>query len=392
MTRPVNTSWKTTSLPSGALLVAGGVFSLTLVSFLRAPLLPTIGRELQFDAFGVSAVVAAFGLGRVLVDLPAGGATDRYSARGMLSAAGGAVAVGAVLMAVAQHLAVLFSGAILMGAGSAWAAAAAVAFFASAPRSSRGTSVSFYGAALLTAQSIGPLIAGYAALVFSWRAVMVGGAVISMLSAGFFQQVRKTGESASGQSGRTSGEATVVPAVVLGLVYALPAVQFGIGAAVLQAMVPLIGEEDFQFSSGTVGLALGIGGGLRLVAALVAGWGSDRFGRKTMLLPSLGLQTLGLIAFALDFGAAGWWITILLLTLGSVAANLGGTIIADLSEGGPLGKRLGRFRLVGDVSMMLAPLMTGWLFSRYGLQAAVLPLLLLAAGITTGAMRIPETR
>ena len=379
-------------LRPGTVLVATGVFFITLVAFLRSPLLPSIGRDLDLGPFGLSAVVGSFGLGRVLVDLPAGSATDRFSVGGMLGVAASVVGVAASVMAVAPNLYVLLIGAVLLGMGSAWAAAGAVAFFASAPRASRGMSVSIYGGALLTAQAMGPLIAGFAAVFLDWRIILLLGGVMTLVVAPVFFRA-KTVES-SGREAKRSGLSaeTDVPTRVLWLIYALPAVQFGIGAAVLQTLIPIIGEGDLGYTPATVGLALGIGGAIRFVSALSAGAVSDRYGRKVALVPGLSFQLIGLFVFAGDFGVWGWWLSVGLLTIGSVAANVGGTMLADLSEGGPLGRRLGRYRLVGDSALMLAPLLTGYLFAQHGLRASVSLLVCAAAAVLAGSIRLPETR
>ena len=379
-------------LRPGTILVATGVFSITLVAFLRSPLLPSIGRDLDLGPFGLSTVIGSFGLGRVLVDLPAGSATDRFAIGGMMGVAASVVAVGAGAMAVAPNLFVLLLGAVVLGMGSAWAAAAAVAFFASAPRASRGMSVSIYGGSLLTAQAMGPLIAGFAAVLLDWRIVFLMGGVTALVVAPQFFRA-KTVESSGREAVRSGRSAeTDVPTSVLWLIYALPAVQFGIGAAVLQTLIPIIGEDDLGYTSATVGLALGIGGAIRFVSALSAGAVSDRYGRKVALVPGLSFQLVGLLVFATDFGVWGWWLSVGLLTIGSVAANVGGTMLADLSEGGPLGRRLGRYRLVGDAALMLAPVLTGYLFARHGLRVSVGLLICAAAAVLAGSTRLPETR
>ncbi|MGI9606011.1 MAG: MFS transporter [Acidimicrobiales bacterium] len=377
---------------AGTVLVAAALFSITLIGFLRTPLLPSIGRDLGLGAFGLSALVAAFGLGRVIVDLPAGRATDRYSIGTIMSVAAITVAAGSFVWAVAPNTALLLVGAMFLGIGSSLATSSGVAFFASAPRASRGTSVSMYGAALLTAQSFGPLIAGLATLLFDWRIVLAlgGGAALAIAGAVF---TRAQGIETAGREATRAGrsEETDVARSTLWVLYALPAAQFGIGAAVIQTLIPFLGEEDLGLSTATVGVALGVGGGLRLVAAMVSGRIADRLGRKVALVPGLTLQLLGLIVFVADLGAVGWWVSIALLTIGSAAANIAGTIIADLSEGGPLGRRLGRFRLVGDLSLMLTPLATGWLFSRHGLEISVSFLIVFAGAVLVGATRLPET-
>ena len=86
---------------SGPTLLAGGVvLSVAVASFMRAPLLPDIGRDLRITAADIAMITTAFALGRLVMDLPAGRLADRLPAGRALAGSGVGVAISA---AAARH-------------------------------------------------------------------------------------------------------------------------------------------------------------------------------------------------------------------------------------------------------------------------------------------------
>ena len=85
--------------------------------------------------------------------------------------------------------------------------------------------------------------------------------------------------------------------------------------------------------------------------------------------------------------------SIVLVSLGSVSVNVGTAVLADLSEGGRLGPRLGAFRFTGDAAFLVTPVLAGWLLDSSGRAVATAPLMLLTAVVLIGCfLYIPETR
>jgi MFS family permease len=194
------------------------------------------------------------------------------------------------------------------------------------------------------------------------------------------------------ESENGNGDGDPIPGRVLGVLYLLPVVQFSIGAAIIQTLVPIVGDDELGLGAAAVGVAIGIGGVARLIGAIVSGRISDRVGRKWAMIPGLVLQTAGLALFTTMGGLVAWWLAILALTLGSVSVNVGTTILADLSERGRLGRQLGAFRFAGDLGLMVFPILSGALYEVGGRLLGALPLLVLTAAATVGSMVIlPET-
>lgn len=377
----------------GALAAVGlGVFILTAAAFFRPPLLPDIGRELDISATGLGGLLSVFALGRLLADLPAGWAIENRRSDRLMALAAAIVGLGSLTAAAAPGPAVLYGAALAMGAGSALTITTATAAFAAVPRERRALSLSLFAGAMLAGQAAGPAAGGGLGSVWNWRWAFAAGAGLAVLMGIFFLASAAGTRLGSGRSGGGGGPRADRPA--LAVIYMIPAAQFAVFGALLQTLIPLVGDGELGLNAAMVGLALGAGGVIRFLAALAAGRIADRIARKAALVPGLLLQALGVAAFGWMRGAAGWWAAIVLLTLGSVAVNIGNAALADLSErDGKLGRRLGMYRLTGDAAFLAAPLLTAALFENWGRGAAAAPLLAFTLLVVLGtAFLVPETR
>lgn len=367
------------------------MFGTTAVAFLRAPLLPEMGRDLGLTAFGLGALGSVFALGRLAADFPAGRLTERARPGMMMAVAAAAVGFGSAAMGLAPTATLAYLAAFVLGVGSSWTMTTSMAVFAGAPRRQRGLSMSIFSGALLAGQSLGPTAGGLVAAVWDWRVALVAGGVVSGLIVIPF--LRAPGLAPHRPAGHTDTEPLPSPGRgILFTLYLLPAVQFSIGAAAVQTILPIAGGDELGLGAAVIGVALGVGGVARFVGAVAAGWVADRQGRKWALIPGLGIQFAGLVVMALGSGIWAWWAAILGLTLGSVAVNIGSTMLADLHDGHGMGHRLGAFRFTGDLAFMITPLVAGALYEVDGRALSTLPMLLLTGGVLVASIVVlPET-
>jgi hypothetical protein len=80
------------------------------------------------------------------------------------------------------------------------------------------------------------------------------------------------------------------------------------------------------------------------------------------------------------------------MSLTSWGIAVGATVLADLAPQGQLGPQLGSFRFVGDVGLVLGPLIATQLYELAGRAVAVgaVAALLVAAAVWC-ALSVPET-
>lgn len=371
--------------------IGAGMFVTTAVAFLRAPLLPEMGRDLELTALGLGALGSVFALGRLAADFPAGRLTERVRPGIMMATAAVVVAIGSLAMGLSPNAAFAFVASFALGVGSSWTMTTSMAVFTGAPKRRRGLSMSYFSGALLAGQSLGPTAGGALAAVWDWRvALIVGGAVSAAITIPF---LLAPGPPPATRDGHDDESESPSPGrAILTVLYLLPAVQFSIGAAAVQTIMPIAGDAELALSPAVIGAALGVGGVARFVGAVAAGWAADRWGRKVALIPGLVIQFAGLMVMAFGSGLIGWWLAIMGLTLGSVAVNIGSTMLADLHEGGGMGHRLGAFRFTGDLAFMITPVLAGALYEFSGRALATVPLLLLTGGVLiASATVLPET-
>ncbi len=147
---------------SGPTLLAGGVvLSVAVASFMRAPLLPEIGRDLRLTAADLAMITTAFACGRLVMDLPAGRLADRLPPGPALAGTGVGVALSAGLLAGAGSFAHALIAVFFLGAASALTNTTGMTVFAtSAPPERRGVAMAGFSMALMTGQTLGPAVGG----------------------------------------------------------------------------------------------------------------------------------------------------------------------------------------------------------------------------------------
>ncbi len=413
-------------------LLAGVGFAVLVLSttaFVRVPLLPDIGRELSMSAAQLGVITSMYAVGRLVTDLPAGRLLDRLPPMALLSGSAMAMFAGSLALAAASRPGAVYAAAFALGISSAVTNATGMHAFSGSVRARRrGTALAVYTTALLGGQALGPLVGGGIAAASSWRvAVVVAGLIGLAVAVATFAVWRQRGRAA-----RDAGE-TVQPAlhhdasdpadtgsdgppgvpdanpdanpdtdpvgadaVLAGASARWPLLAvafsmfFSLGA-MPQTLVPVIGATELGLGVATIGVALGVGGGCRLIGGFIGGTLADRVSRRAALLPGLALQALG-VALLVGEGVAWWVAAIVLMSLASWSISTAAAVLADLAPHGRLGRRLGSFRFVGDVGLITGPLVAGQMFELVGRT----PTALTVAGLLLGtaawcAVSVPET-
>jgi DHA1 family multidrug resistance protein-like MFS transporter len=381
--------------------VGAVVFAAAVAAFSRIPLLPEIGGDLALSAGEIGLLTTAFGLGRLLMDLPAGRLAGAVSPVIGLTWAGAGLAVSCAWLAAADSMfeALVASG--LIGCGSALTNTTGMFAFATATGAERrGASMAIYTGALMSGQMAGPALGGAIGSLAGWRpALWVAAGVGAAIAVACLVARRPAGRwpgpataAAAAHSGAgagiVGGEPTRRELIVLA--GAAFATFFGL-AGVIQTLVPLIGDAELGLSPSTIGLAIAIGAAARFVTAWVAGVWSDRFSRKLVLVPSLLLMALGAAVLALSATRGAWVAAIVLIGLGSSAISVAAAALADIVPRHRLGHELGLFRLLGDLGLLIGPAIAGFLYQASGppLAAGASSAVFLAAAVAAMAWTRP---
>lgn len=358
-------------------MVGGIVFAVAVASFSRIPLLPDIGRDLHLTVAEIGLLTTSFGLGRLLMDLPAGRLSAAVPAGAALVGAGAVLAVSCVLLAVSGSILEALIASSLIGCASALTNTTGMYAFATATGAERrGASMAIYTGALMSGQMAGPIFGGTLGSLTGWRTAIGVAAGIGLAVAVVCVLWRRRGRrpqppaaAAVGatppQSTRPGPPARPLRSELIALAAAPFATFFGL-AGLTQTLIPVIGDGELGLSSSMIGLALGGGAAARFLSAWVAGVGSDRLSRKTVLVPSLLLMALGAGVLALPPTRPAWLMAIVLLATGSSGISVAAAALADRVPEHRLGHELGLFRLVGDLGLLIGPIVAGFLYQRSG--------------------------
>lgn len=411
------------------IVVGGGVLLTSIAAFFRVPILPSLGQELAMGPAELGLITTVFALGRIITDLPAGRMTDRVRTLTLMSVSSLILAGGSLLMAGARSPAAVLVAAFVLGVASSIANTTGMTYFSTArPAAQRGRTLALYSASLLVGQAFGPTLGGLLAGPFGWRgalvaASMVAGVILvgSRLAARFVrppigsnsERTRAVADVAP-VAESTDDAATATPSDVpvaslasaatpahpgadvereIRILMLVPFTIFFVLGSLPQTLIPIIGDERYGLSAAAIGLALGVGGVSRLVGVLIGGRAADLIGRKVALVPGMLLTVLGVALLALDVGIGGWVLAIVLLSLGTSGIGVAATMLTDLAGGRNVGRRLGMYRLYGDLGLIVGPAVSTTIYVRAGQAASVLTvagLVALSTVLTTVLVR--ETR
>jgi MFS family permease len=371
------------------LLPGGVVLAVGVASFMRAPLLPEIGRDLEIGAADLALITTAFAVGRLIMDLPAGRLADRLPPGPALAGTGLGVAISAAILGSAESLAQALVGVFFLGVASSLTNTTGMTLFAtSAPAARRGAAMAGFSMALMTGQALGPAVGGLIAGIGGWRAAQAVAAAIGIgvmivcltVRAGRERPAATRRQAADGEPALSRTQAAALAAVPFAVFFTL--------GALPQTLLPVIGSDDLALSASAIGLALGAGGILRFGGSALAGAISDRVSRKAALIPSLLVMAGAVALLAAEPTLATWLAAIALLSLASSGIAVAATIIADNVPAGTVGRRLGAFRFTGDFGLLAGPAVTGLLYQHSGRPAAMLTTatLLVTVAVATAAL------
>ena len=179
----------------------------------------------------------------------------------------------------------------------------------------------------------------------------------------------------------------IVPFLVLTVF--LDLVGFGI---ILPLLPSYIG--DMGGSAQTVGVLLSSFAGAQFIATPIIGWISDRYGRRRVIVISLGANAVAMALFSLAVMRHALWLLFASrLIAGTTSGNIGAcqAAIADISEGAERVKAMGKIGAGIGLGMMLGPWIGGQV-SRLGQAAPPLFAGAMAIVALLGVMAfLPET-
>ena len=328
----------------------------------------------------VGATVTAFGLARLVTNVPAGLFADRNGRRLLLVGGPLITAIGMLGSGLSGTIWVLLIFRFVAGLGSGlYMTGAQIYVLDIAEPHQTARFIAINQAALLIGVSIGPALGGVLADRYGLASPFLVVAAAALLTAvyGYIRLPETlaerpvlhpggTDDPGSGIEDRDRREpATPSRWSVLGSIDFIAVgfvsfAVFAIRAGVRQTLVPLQLNREFGLGVDDLGTLFTALGFIGIVLIGPAGWAADRFNRKVIIVPTALMIALGIsivsLADTLPMFIAG-------LTISAVGSSITGpapaAYVADLVSADRRGQAMGLYRTAGDFGVVAAPVIGG---------------------------------
>ena len=354
------------------------------------PVLPLYAQDFGVTASAVGMAVAIYGLARFLIAMPIGRLSDALGRRTALALGGLLSATGNLWCAWAADFPEFVLARFVAGAGAGAVITTGHVVLADITRPEwRGRALGIYQGTFIFSVGIGPFPGGWLAETWGPDAPFVACGLASLIAGAIawfaVGETRDLAGNAKG-SGPRPDYLRQLRLVFSNRAFLLVSWVSFINAfsrtGGLFTIVPILGASRLGLGTTEIGFGIALGAVLGLLAAWPTGAVTDRFGRKTVIVPATAISGGAMLLFAL---APSYFWFAAACALWSVATSVGGAApaayAADNAPAGMNAAAMSSFRMLGDAGYVLGPILLGVVVDASGEHAA----LYLAAGLLVAA-------
>ena len=366
------------------------------------PVVPLYAKEFGVSSAAIGLTIAIYGAARFLMNVPTGQIADRFGRRIALASGGAITVFGNLICGLADSYWLFLGGRFIAGAGAAMVITGTQIVVAdlSVP-ANRGRMMSIYQGTFLFAVGLGPLPGGFLAEYFSLTTPfflysILGGAV-ALLAWSRIPETR--GRDSDGGLVTSNGiplhEQLRLFTRQIGfvLVAIVSFTLFFARTGALFNLIPTLADSKLGLAPGRIGIGLALISIVGLVLAYPSGMLVDRFGRKSVIVPSTLISGGSMVMFGL---APNFLWFILACFAWAVATGIAGpapaAYAADSAPPGMNASAMGMYRMLADTGYVAGPLLLGGAADILTTETAlyITGALVIAAGIMF-AVFAPET-
>ncbi|HBF01023.1 MAG TPA: MFS transporter [Dehalococcoidia bacterium] len=356
--------------------------------------LPEVQHHFFLNSIGVGLILTVREVSTGLVSLPGGILSDALKQHwtAFLTLCIGGFGAGVVLLGVSPAFPLLLIGiAIIAATHSFWHLSAASTLSRSFPND-RGTVLSFHGIGGSIGDAGGPFVTGLLLYLLGWQKILsfygviaIGFAFVFLFSVSKVWQLR---ESKKDQMNYTHHIGTVYRALKQPVIWGISIVKGlrGMSLVALLTILPLYFYDELSMGPSARGLHIGLLIVIGIITKPLAGYLSDRFGRKQVLIP--GLIWSSLIALSLVIFSQGIFLAISIVLLGVFLYPDQPIITAatlDIAGENISSSILGVTATIGLAMSAMSPIIAGVIYQNFGFDMVMVYLGILfaiAAAIT----------
>jgi MFS family permease len=347
------------------------------------PVVALYAEEFEVSNTAIGMSVAIYGLARMLLNIPAGRLADLTGRRSTLALGGILTVVGAVLCAIAPTYPLFLAARFVAGAGAAFVLTGGQIVLADiASPHNRGRVMAIYQGVFLVTVGAGSWPGGWLATTFDLAAPFwanaVLAAIVTVIAWVFVPETRHL-SSDRDQANYSNAKLAFCDQtrflfrseglLLIGLV--------GLSAAFARTgglfnVIPLLAEQEIGLSPDQIGLGLGMVSIVGLVLVYPSGVLVDRFGRKSVIVPSTILSGIAMLAFVLADGFGPFMVASVFWAVATgIAGAAPGAYAADVAPPGMMASAMGMYRTLSDIGYVIGPLALGAVSDLAGADTAL---------------------
>jgi len=335
-------------------------------------ILPLIRADLGLTYVQVSGLMTAKQAASGLLTLPSGFAADAFNKHKAVIL-GSALAMGGLayfLASIAPTYFWVLVFLVMLGAASALWHPSSVSTLSLQFSNRRGTALALHGVGASIGDSVGPICVGALLVLVGWRDLaqwhLIPALVLALL---MWKTVHKNYATGTSTLSRRSYFAGIKGILVRPTIFMVMLASSFVGMARLSVttFLPLYLAEEMGYSSFWLGFHWALLYAMGMFSQPLMGILSDKFSRKTVLLPSF--ATLGLLYLALPMPGPGISLALIISAMGLFfygTGNIATAAVLDVAADQVQGTTQSFMSLFQQVVTLPAPLIAGWIVTQFG--------------------------
>ena len=360
--------------------------------------LPMIKADLGLSAVQVGGLMTAKQGASGLLTLPSGFAADAFN-KHKATILGSALVMGGLAYVVASVAPTYFWVLVfltMLGAASALWHPSSVSTLSLQFSDRRGTAIALHGVGASIGDSVGPLCIGAMLLVVGWKDLaqwhLIPALILAFL---MWRTVRQHYSAGSGGLTRRSYFSGIKGIFARPTVFMVMIASSFVGMARLSVttFLPLYLAEEMNYDSFWLGFHWALLYAMGIFSQPLMGILSDKFSRKTVLLPSF--ATMGILYLLLPMPGGGFLLALIIAAMGMFfygTGNIATAAVLDVASEQVQGTTQSFMTLFQQVVTLPAPIVAGFVVSHYGYATVFYysSALLFSAAAVWAFIRIPK--
>jgi MFS family permease len=364
-------------IPRQSFLLATSLFLIVSATNIMTPLLPDIRADFGVSIATAGIIVGAFGLARLLIDLPAGIVSDRIGHR--------RISLGSLVLLLASCVVGLNASSVgllilaRVGSGLAVGILATVilsSLSATATPTNRGKVMSLFHVANNVGIAAYPLVGGLVGALIGWRATFAVTFGLTLLAAAILLPVLLRIHPRSGTVPRASaGDARVLHGRDRAV--AIAATNAGVVANMINrhgfrnTILPLYAATSLGLGGISIATAIALMSITGLLVATPGGMLGDRIGRRRIITAGLAAIAAGDLVFLLTHDLVTFLLAAALIGFGDFFSSSQTALLSEIVPADLRTRVLGTYRFSADLGAFVGPVVLAAVMDLTNAQTAI---------------------